>query len=111
MTETRASEPVPFDCVVAATVADLGGVDDAADIEQAESGDAVERGDEPGIAELRLVVFNGGLVDLDLCIELIDGGLLIVAQLAGGGILFDEFGVALEVESLHCGDAPGRDRG
>ena len=65
---------------------------------RAESGDAVERGDEPGIAELRLVVFNGGLVDLDLCIELIDGGLLIVAQLAGGGILFDEFGVALEVE-------------
>ena len=69
-----------------------------ADIEQAEPGDAVERRDEPGIAELCLGVFNRGLVILDLRIELIDSSLLIVALLDRGGILFDELGIALEVE-------------
>ena len=38
------------------------------------------------------------MVILDLRIELIDGSLLIVALLDRGGILFDELGVALEVE-------------
>ena len=62
-------------------------LDDVADIEQADPGDAVERGDQRGIAQLSLGVFDGGFIVLDLRGELIHGRLLIVAHLARGGIL------------------------
>jgi hypothetical protein len=71
---------------------------DIADIEQADSSDAVERGDEPGIAELSLCVFDCRLVTLDLRIELIDSGLLIVTHLDREGILLDQLVVTLKVD-------------
>ena len=69
-----------------------------ADIEQADSRDAVERGDESGISELSLGVFDRRLVIRDLRIEFIDGGLLVVTRLDRDGILLDQLVVALEVD-------------
>ena len=65
-------------------------MDDVANVEQAESGDTVERGNQRGIAELSLGIFDGRLVAFDLRVEFLDRGLLVVELLMCDGILVGE---------------------
>src|ERR1700723_2189714 len=73
-------------------------MDDVADVKQAESGDAVEWGDQRCVAELGFGVVDGSLVKFDLRIEFINGGLLIVDLLERDGIGLGKIRVALKVE-------------
>jgi hypothetical protein len=73
-------------------------VNDVPDVEQTDSGDAVEWRHQRRVAQLSFGAFDGGFVDFDLRIEFVDRGLLVVAQLARSGIFFDEFTIALEVQ-------------
>lgn len=61
-------------------------MDDVADIEQANPGDAVERRGERCVAELDIGIVHRSLIALDLRFELIDRGLLVVELLARHGI-------------------------
>ena len=64
-------------------------MNDVANVEQAESSDNVEWGNQRGIAELSLGIFDGRLVNFDLRVEFLDRGLLVVELL-----MRDEFSAA-----------------
>jgi hypothetical protein len=73
-------------------------MNDVADVEQPNSGDAIKRRDQRGIAEQGLRVLDRSLVNFDLRVELVDGSLLIVDLLLRDGIGFRELHVALQVQ-------------
>ena len=74
----------------------VDGVDDVADIDLAQAGDARDRRLHGGVVELGLRVGDRGVVGGDLRGQLRDGGALGVGLLPGGE--FAELGVALQVE-------------
>ena len=73
-------------------------MNDVADVEQANSGDAIKRRDQRGIAELGLCVFDRSLVAFDLRIELVDSSLLVIELLPRDGIGFRKLHVPLQVQ-------------
>jgi hypothetical protein len=59
------------------------GMDDVAGIDQANTGDAVKRRGNRGVAEFRIGIFDGRLVDLDDLLVLGDEGALVSACCCG----------------------------
>jgi hypothetical protein len=73
-------------------------MDDVARIDQANAGDAVKRRGNRGVAEFRIGIFDGRLVDLDDLLVLGDEGALGIGLLLWRGMLPREKRVACEIE-------------
>ncbi len=72
-------------------------MDDVADIEQADAGDAVERRDQRGIAQLRLGIVDGRLVSLDRVLQLRHRRLLAGQLLLRGKSLAGQRFIPIEI--------------
>ena len=72
------------------------GIDDVADVDLAQAGDARDRRLDLGVVELGLGVEDGGIVGRDLRGQLRNGGALGVGLLPGRE--FAELGVALQIQ-------------
>src|ERR1700738_689823 len=81
-------------------------MNDVADVEQADAGDAIKRRDQRGIAEQGLRVLDRSLINFDLRVELVDGSLLIVDLLLRDGIGFRSCSAASS--AAHFSNVPDR---
>jgi hypothetical protein len=76
----------------------VGRVDDIADIDLSDAGDAIDRRGEIGVAEIDLRAFDDRLVGLNRGDELINNCLLRVGELLRDRFLLGEVGVTIEVD-------------